>query len=117
MLFKKERAETDVTEEVVLNALRTIIDPDLHRDIVSLGMIKDLQIGPNGTGARVAFTFELTTPACPVRGRFKSQAETAVMSVPGVSSVDVTMSANVRQSTPNRSKEQIQLPGVRNIVA
>ena len=115
MLFKKERT-ADVTPEAVLNALRTIIDPDLHRDIVSLGMIKDLDISPNGEGSKVSFTFELTTPACPVRDRFKSQAEAAVMGVLGVSSVDVTMSANVRQG-PTVSQGQVELPAVKNIVA
>jgi len=57
------------TREQVLTALSTIQDPDLGRDIVSLGMIKNLEIGGDG---RVAFVFELTTPACPVRDRFES---------------------------------------------
>ncbi len=112
MLLRKNQARADVTKEAVMDALRTIIDPDLHRDIVSLGMIKDLEIRPESDGARVAFTFELTTPACPVRDQFKSQAEAAVMNVPGVTKVDVTMSANVRQSGAG-SAGQIQLPGVK----
>ena len=116
MLFKKERAAAEITESAVLGVLSKIIDPDLHRDIVSLGMIKDLRIGESDDGARVAFTFELTTPACPVRDQFKSQAEAAVMSLPGVASVDVTMSANVRQSSVS-SKGQIELPNVKNIIA
>ena len=52
-----------VTEERVISALRQVEDPELHRDIVSLGMVKDLAIA-NG---RVRFTVELTTPACPLR--------------------------------------------------
>src|SRR5215471_12758336 len=52
-------------------AIAQIVDPDLGRDVVSLGMIKDLRISEGG---EVAFTFELTTPACPVRDRFKTQA-------------------------------------------
>ncbi|HYZ01587.1 MAG TPA: metal-sulfur cluster assembly factor, partial [Candidatus Binatia bacterium] len=86
---------TAPTEAAVMQALSTIIDPDLGRDVVSLGMIKDLQIAPEG---KVSFTFELTTPACPVRDRFKDQAEQAVRAVPGVADLDVKMSANVRQS-------------------
>ena len=52
-----------VTQEQVLAALRNVQDPELHRDIVSLGMVKDLAVA-NGN---VAFTVELTTPACPLR--------------------------------------------------
>ncbi|MGH2442998.1 MAG: Mrp/NBP35 family ATP-binding protein [Chloroflexota bacterium] len=117
MLLKRKTAVVDVTEGEVLSALRTIIDPDLHRDIVSLGMIKKLEIEPEDSGTAVSFTFELTTPACPVRDQFKSQAEAAVMNVPGVSRVAVTMSASVRQSTPAGSAGQINLPTVRNIIA
>lgn len=117
MLFKKEKIEAEVTQDAVLAALGKIIDPDLHRDIVSLGMIKNLEIGPNEDGTRVAFTFELTTPACPVRDQFKSQAEAAVLNIAGVSHVDVTMSANVRQSSPASGAGQIQLPNVKNIIA
>ena len=64
----------------VLDALATIKDPDLGRDVVSLGMIKELEVSSQG---RVSFTFELTTPACPVRDRFKSQAEDAVGELAG----------------------------------
>lgn len=118
MIFKKDRsAVADVDDAAVLRALSAIIDPDLHRDIVSLGMIKDLSVSRQPDGAHVAFTFELTTPACPVRDQFKSQAEAAVMNLPGVSDVRVTMSANVRTGSPAVNGGQIQLPNVRNIVA
>ena len=50
--------------EAVLNALRVVVDPDLHKDIVSLGFVKDLAVGDG----RASFTIELTTPACPHRG-------------------------------------------------
>ncbi|HZU12553.1 MAG TPA: Mrp/NBP35 family ATP-binding protein [Chloroflexota bacterium] len=116
MLFKKERQET-VTEEAVLQALRQIIDPDLHRDIVSLGMIKDLSIEPHGDGSAVNFTFELTTPACPVRDRFQRQAEEVVSAIPGVTAVTVTMSANVRTAAPHRNQGQVELPSVKNVIA
>jgi ATP-binding protein involved in chromosome partitioning len=115
MLFKKETA-SPVTKEAVMDALRQIIDPDLHRDIVSLGMIKQLEIQDSEDGAAVSFTFELTTPACPVRDRFQSQAEQVVSAIPGVRSVKVTMSSNVRSSAPSQ-QGQIELPNVRNIVA
>jgi ATP-binding protein involved in chromosome partitioning len=106
-----------VTEARVLDALREIIDPDLHRDIVSLGMIKDLAISPAGEGSHVAFTFELTTPACPVRDQFKTAATAAVEAIPGIHSVDVHMSANVRAAAPTTKNHDINLPNVRNVIA
>ncbi len=112
--------EEAVTEAQVLDALRQIVDPDLHRDVVSLGMIKDLEVQPGPEASTVKFTFELTTPACPVRNQFEAAARSAVESLPGVASVAVNMSANVRQDQSRGgggAKEQLQLPGVRNIIA
>jgi ATP-binding protein involved in chromosome partitioning len=100
-----------VSETAVLAALKTIQDPDLHRDIVSLGFIKDLTID----GGRVSFTIELTTPACPVKDKMRDQAHAAVMQVPDVSKVDVTMSAQVRAG--GTSVGRSALPGVKNIIA
>jgi ATP-binding protein involved in chromosome partitioning len=118
MLFKKDRTDESVTNDQVLDALRQIIDPDLHRDIVSLGMIKNLEISAADGGAKVAFTFELTTPACPVRDQFKSNAERVVMNLPGVSAVDVSMTANVRNNNPTApGGPQISLPNVKNVIA
>src|SRR5437660_1142999 len=84
---------SSASSQQVLEVLSTIQDPDLGRDVVSLGMIKELAIDQAG---RVSFTFELTTPACPVRDRFKSQAQDAISGIPGVTAVDVRMTANVR---------------------
>ena len=64
-----------VTEAAVLNALRPIQDPDFKKSIVDLGFIKDLRI----EGPHVAFSVELTTPACPVKERFQEEARAAVM--------------------------------------
>ena len=83
-----------VTAEQILTALRTVEDPDLRRDLVSLGFIKQLRID----GGRVAFAIELTTPACPVRDVMKEQARAAVAAIPGVSQVDITMTSQVRSS-------------------
>jgi ATP-binding protein involved in chromosome partitioning len=101
------------TEQAVLSALSQIVDPDLGRDVVSLGMIKDLRVS---SGGEVTFTFELTTPACPVRDRFRTQAEEAVGAVPGVKTVDVRMAANVRPGG-GRQQPSEMLPGVRQMVA
>ena len=101
-----------VSEDQVLEALRAVRDPDLHRDIVSLKFVKDLRI----EGGRVSLTIELTTPACPVKDQMRDQARTAVQQLPGVTSVDVQMTAQVRQAVmPDLSKAPV--PGVRNIIA
>ncbi|MGE3178061.1 MAG: Mrp/NBP35 family ATP-binding protein [Vicinamibacterales bacterium] len=102
-----------VTEAAVLGALAAVRDPDLNRDIVSLGFIKDLKID----GGRVAFTIELTTPACPVKDQMRDQARAVVLQVPGVSSVDVTMSAQVRTASFGADGPRQAVPGVKNIVA
>src|SRR2546430_13467778 len=98
---------TTPSSEQVLEVLGRIKDPELGRDVVSLGMIKDLDVSPQG---KVSFTFELTTPACPVRDRFKSQAEDAVGELPGVTAVEVRMTANVRPAFL-RPKPSGNLPG------
>jgi len=101
------------TKDEVLKALSRIQDPDLGRDVVSLGMIKDLQISDAG---RVSFTFELTTPACPVRDRFQDQARQYVAGLPGVTEVDFKMTANVRPAFM-RSQPNQMLPGVKQTIA
>jgi ATP-binding protein involved in chromosome partitioning len=98
--------------DAVLNALRVVVDPDLRKDIVSLGFVKDVGID----GGRVRFTIELTTPACPVKDQMRDQAAAAVRALPGVSDVDVQMTANVRSaSMPETGRTP--LPGVKNIIA
>ncbi|MCL4811090.1 MAG: P-loop NTPase [Vicinamibacteraceae bacterium] len=101
-----------VTESAVLEALRAVRDPDLHRDIVSLGFVKHVQV----TEGEVAFTIELTTPACPVKDQMKAQAEAAVRQLAGVSSVRVEMTASVRQAGSMLSGRQ-PVPGVKNVIA
>src|SRR3954470_22297616 len=101
-----------VEQAAVLEALTVVRDPDLNRDIVSLGFIKDLAI----QGGRVAFTIELTTPACPVKEQMRDQARAAVERVPGVSRVDVQMSARVREAVGADGPRQ-PVPGVKNVIA
>lgn len=81
-----------VSEAEVREALRQVQDPDLHQDIERLGFVKDVRI----RGGSVCFTLELTTPACPVKDVLKAQAEEVVSRLPGVSSVEVTMTARTR---------------------
>jgi ATP-binding protein involved in chromosome partitioning len=101
------------SQEQVLSALAQIVDPDLGRDVVSLGMIKELRISDAG---QVGFTFELTTPACPVRDRFKGQAEEVVSALSGVTGVDVKMTANVRPGFLRQQASEM-LPGVKQTIA
>jgi len=97
--------------DTVLNALRTVVDPDLRRDIVSLGFVKDLTIADG----RVGFTIELTTPACPVKEQMREQAMAGVRAL-GVEHVDVQMTARVRSATAPGTG-QPPLPGVKNVIA
>jgi len=102
-----------VEQARVLDALKVVQDPDLHRDIVSLGFIKDLNI----SGSKVAFTIELTTPACPVKDQMRDQARAAVLAVPGVTDVNVNMSASVRATGVGGEGGRAPVAGVKNIVA
>src|SRR3954453_20670693 len=104
--------DMQVEQGSVLAALKVVRDPDLQRDIVSLGFIKDLTID----AGLVAFTIELTTPACPVKEQLRDQARAAVMQVPGVDSVDVRMSARVREAVGSDGARQ-SVPGVKNVIA
>ena len=96
----------------MLDALRGVRDPDLNRDIVTLKFIKNLRI----EGGRVAFSIELTTPACPVKDQMREQARQLVAALPGVTTVDIEMTAQVR-STANVDSAKAPVPGVKNIIA
>lgn len=99
------------TRDQVLAALSTVRDPELHRDIVSLGMIKQLEID----GGRVRVEVELTTPACPLRETIEQDVRAAVSPLPGVAEIDLTWGANVRASNPREGQRAVE--GVRNIIA
>lgn len=98
--------------DALLSALRVVVDPDLRKDIVSLGFVKDLQID----GGRVSCTVELTTPACPVKDQLRDQAVAALRGVPGVTEADVKMTAKVQSTSMPESGKQ-PLPGVKNVIA
>jgi ATP-binding protein involved in chromosome partitioning len=100
-----------VTEQLVLDALRQIEDPDLHKDIVTLGFIKDVKID----GGVVSFRIVLTTPACPVKAEMESAARDLVGALPGVTAVAVTMDAEVPKGRGFGDKVSVE--GVRNIIA
>ncbi len=101
-----------ITEERVLEALKVVRDPDLHKDIVTLGFVKMVKID----GDAVGVTIELTTPACPVRDELKLAAADAIRnSIPGVGTVAVEMTSRVTQHD-HRQKTAV-LPGVKNTIA
>jgi ATP-binding protein involved in chromosome partitioning len=99
-------------QSAILDALKVVRDPDLNQDIVSLGFIKDLTID----GSRVSFAIELTTPACPVKDQMRDQARAAVSRVPGVTDVQVQMTARVREAIGVDGARQ-PVTGVKNIIA
>src|SRR5918999_41191 len=102
---------TQLSEQQILDALRQIQDPDLHKDIVTLGFIKDLKI----EGGEISFRIVLTTPACPVREQMEGAARELVGAIPGVQSVNVKMDAEVPKG--RGIGEKVTVPGVRNIIA
>jgi ATP-binding protein involved in chromosome partitioning len=101
-----------LTQNDILNALRQVQEPELHKDLVTLNMIRDLTL----EDGKVGFTVMLTTPACPLRGQIQEEARQAVLKVPGVKMVDVKLSAEVNRDS--RLMDSKVLPaGVKNIIA
>lgn len=102
---------SQLSEATILDSLKQIIDPDLRKDIVTLGFIRDLKIA----GGDVAFRIVLTTPACPVKEQMESEATEIVRALDGVTNVKVTMDAEVPQG--RGIANNIAIPGVKNIIA
>jgi ATP-binding protein involved in chromosome partitioning len=98
------------TKDEVLKALSKCIEPELHKDIVTLGMVQNLVVD----GGVVSFDYVLTTPACPLKGMMQLEAEQAVKAVPGVKSVKINMTASVKKDA---RLESVLPPGVKNLVA
>src|ERR1041385_5398854 len=108
--WNKDDKTSAVAEEQVLNVLKQVQDPDLHKDIVSLGFIRNLKID----SGKVAFDLNLTTPACPVKDQMRDEAVALVKGLPGVADVAVNMTAEVRQAP---QMDKTALKGVKNIIA
>ena len=94
-------------EDRVLEALKSVQDPELHQDLVSLGMVEKV----SAEGARVSIKINLTTPACPMKGKIETDIRRAVEPLEGVGAVELSFGSQVRGT------EQEALPGVRNIIA
>src|SRR5262249_30033712 len=108
--WNRDEKNPTVTAEDVLGVLKRVQDPDLRKDIVSLGFIRNLKIETS----KVSFDLNLTTPACSVKDQMRDEAIGLVKRLPGVENVEVKMTAEVRQ-TPQLDKTA--LSSVRNIVA
>ncbi len=102
--------ESPLDESRILQALRTVKDPELHVDIVTLGMIEDLAI----QGGAVSLTVNLTTPGCPLKAQIEKDVRAALQSVPGIESVALKMGAKVRRSIETTGE---LIPEVANTVA
>ncbi|MFN2104394.1 MAG: Mrp/NBP35 family ATP-binding protein [Candidatus Promineifilaceae bacterium] len=87
----KTNNSSNVTEEAVMAALSTVIEPELHRDLVSLNMIRDLNID----GGNLRFTIMLTTPACPLKGKMEQDCMAALSSIEGLGEVKINFGSNV----------------------
>ncbi len=102
---------SQITEVQVLDQLRNIIDPDLKKDIVTLEFIKDLEI----KGGDVSLRIVLTTPACPVKEQFETDAKQLIGSIDGVENVNVIMDADVPKG--RGLANNLTIEGVKNIIA
>jgi ATP-binding protein involved in chromosome partitioning len=110
--------------DTALTALRKVEDPDLKRDLVSLGMIRDLSVSGDSVSLRVV----LTTPACPMKAKIQADVENALKSV-GANRINVTMDAEVRRASgpsghspqpqggPPRITQDQRMPGVKAVIA
>jgi len=103
---------SNLTSAQVLDALRTVQDPDLHRDLVTLGMIEDVTI----EGGSVSFTLVLTTSACPLKGQIEDEARAAVAKLEGVKAVVIRTTSRVRKPK-DPTADRKALEGVANVIA
>ena len=99
-------------QQAVLDALRTVNDPELHRDIVSLNMVRDLKI----EGGTVSFELVLTTPACPLKETIDQDVRAALAPIDGIEAIDIDWGAEVR-SALGRDGGPAPIEGVKNVIA
>ena len=101
-----------ISQKEILNSLKNVIDPDLHKDIISLGMVKDILIDKD----KISLTVELTTPACPLKDKLQNDCIAAIRSdFPSFKIVEVKMSSNVKSH--NDKVKDLILPKVKSTIA
>jgi len=98
------------TKESVLDVLSTVKDPEIGRDIVSLGMVQNLVV----EGGKVSFSYILTTPACPLKDKMDKEVRAALNAIPGVTAVDIDWGASVSK---DRRLDSALPSGIRNVIA
>src|SRR4051812_42864100 len=101
---------TSLTHDAVIDAMRTVQEPELGRDLISLDMVKNVVID----GASLSMTIELTTPACPLKDEIERTTHAALGAI-GATAVDIAWGAMVRRAQPRQSEQLV--PGVKNILA
>jgi ATP-binding protein involved in chromosome partitioning len=101
-----------VDQQAVMTALRSVRDPELHRDIVSLNMVRDLRLQDGA----VSFQLVLTTPACPLRETIDHDVREALASVSGIDTVNIDWGAEVRGTAPREGGAR-PIQGVKNVIA
>ena len=103
--------ESQITEQAVKKALSTVIEPELHKDLITLNFIRNIKIDGNN----ISFTIMLTTPACPLKNVFEDECTKAIHShIPDVGKIDIKFDSEVRADS--RIAEKLELP-IRNIIA
>jgi ATP-binding protein involved in chromosome partitioning len=101
-----------LNDTTITEALRNVQDPELHRDIVSLDMVKEIHVD----GTAVALKIDLTTPACPLKDQIAADIEVHLKDL-GATAVELTWGASVRRAVPGRQQQENLVPGVKNIIA
>ncbi len=101
---------TALTEAAVYEALRSVEEPELGGDLITRNMVRDVAID----GSHVAFTIELTTPACPLKDEIEARVDRALRPL-GADTIDISWGAMVRRATPRQAQQLV--PGVKNIIA
>ena len=99
-----------LTHDAVIDAMRTVQEPELGRDLIALDMVKNVVID----GSALSMTIELTTPACPLKDEIERTTNAALGAI-GATKVDITWGAMVRRSQPRQAEQLV--PGVKNIIA
>jgi ATP-binding protein involved in chromosome partitioning len=105
--------QNNVNKEAILNKLKTVMDPELNQDLVSLNMVKDISV-ENGN---VSVTVVLTTPACPLKNKIQSDVKKAISEIDGVEDININMTAKVQQAKAIRDKEDAANLEISNIIA
>jgi ATP-binding protein involved in chromosome partitioning len=99
-----------LTQDAVIDVLRTVQEPELGRDLISLDMVKNLVID----GTALSMTIELTTPACPLKDEIERNTRAALIGI-GATGIDIAWGAMVRRAQPRQAEQLV--PGVKNIIA